>query len=214
LSLDSKELSINLDDDDLTPRDAEKMRKISFRTEKDVELKAEKLGAALESRLKMTAEDSSINDPNKSLSARPLSLLGDLPALGSNQSESSILGDLPPLGGLPKGDLPPLIAGLRKELPSLSRGKDLPPLSSISKEFNTNKADLEKTFTKEEKTFTKGDNIINEKDSELGNECSVSEDIAEDLDSFSSQSNADQCTRDEPVVNSDSSLKADHVESL
>lgn len=203
LSLDSKELSINLDDDGL---DLENHRKINFRAEKDVEIKADKLGASLESRLKVSFDESGKDDLKESPSIKPLSLLGDLPALGGSL-ESSMLGNLPPLGGsgsIPRGDLPPLIAGLRKELPSQSRGKDLSPLFSIPKESHTNKVNLEKTFTK----------ISEEKESEKQNEYSVSEDIAEDLDSFSSQSNADQCTRDEHVVNSDSSLKADHVESL
>jgi hypothetical protein len=178
------------------------------------------MNASAESKLELTFEDTVQNSKAaegafKSIdTSKPLSLLGDLPALGLS-SESSMLGDLPPLGGTSRGELPPLMGGRRKELPALSRNKDLSPLSSINKEphlLDLSKGSLEKAMSKESENNEQGEKDA--KDCEFLNDNSVSEDIAEDLDSFSSQSAADQFTKEEPVVNSDSSLKADHVESL
>jgi len=195
LSFDSKELSISLD----KVEEKERTRKISFRAEKDVEIKSDKI----ESEIK----ESKIPETQK-----PLSLLGDLPALGLG-SENSRLGDLPPLGGGPRGELPPLSGGRRKELPSLSLGKELSPLKTRESHLlDLSRGSLEKTLSKESDNDEKSDKDNREKEKE--NDYSVSENISEELDTFSSQSNAEQFTKDENVINSDTSLKADHVESL
>ena len=195
LSFDSKELSISLDE----VGEKERTRKISFRAEKDVEINSDKI----ESEIK----ESKIPETQK-----PLSLLGDLPALGLG-SENSRLGDLPPLGGGPRGELPPLLGGRRKELPSLSLGKELSPLKTRESHLlDLSRGSLEKTLSKESDNDEKSDKDNREKEKE--NDYSVSENISEELDTFSSQSNAEQFTKDEHVINSDTSLKADHVESL
>jgi len=131
-------------------------------------------------------------------------LLGDLPPLGSSISS---LGDLPPLGVAKRGDLPPL---------TISKGGELSSLSGLTENTKTNmKQSVQQNNINTEKTVHQNEKLLkvgSEKDS-IG-EYSVSEDIAEDLDSFSSQSNAEQFTKEEIVINSDSSLRADHVESL
>jgi len=134
-------------------------------------------------------------------------LLGDLPPLGSSAS----LGDLPPLGEIKRGDLPPLTTSKGGELFGLTNNTSqlgFAPKTEVQLTEQLNNVNNEKTTDGKEKPLK----VVSEKDS-VG-EYSVSEDIAEDLDSFSSQSNAEQFTKEEIVNNSDCSLKADHVESL
>jgi len=134
-------------------------------------------------------------------------LLGDLPPLGSSAS----LGDLPPLGEIKRGDLPPLTTTKGGELFALTKNTsqlEFAARTDVQFTEQLHNVNNEKTTNGKEKLLK----VVSEKDS-VG-EYSVSEDIAEDLDSFSSQSNAEQFTKEEIVNNSDCSLKADHVESL
>eukprot|EP00088_Acartia_fossae_P043848 TRINITY_DN4634_c0_g1_i4.p1 TRINITY_DN4634_c0_g1~~TRINITY_DN4634_c0_g1_i4.p1 ORF type:complete len:371 (-),score=90.83 TRINITY_DN4634_c0_g1_i4:101-1213(-) len=163
---------------------------------------------------------------------------------GGGGGSSSVLGNLPPLGGiglnrggdLPplqrgKGDLPPLSAipkGLNK---SVEKKLSKENSASTSQESQQQSGSSSRQHSQEGALFSdksqQGDGgqlsqqqkeetqKVSKKQSEPLDDYSVSEDIAEDLDSFSSQSNASNLfTKEEAVVNSDSSLKADHVESL
>lgn len=167
-----------------------------------------------------------------------LSSLGDLPPLGSH----SALGDLPPLSlgrpnplgpleGHGRGSLAPL-----KKIPSVSKQdsvesnlsatskRDLPVLgferdhviseteSSISSQMKMKEDRFNKE--KERGAFVE---VAKDRDEEPASlPASVEEDIEEELDSFlnSSVSGTEDFTKDEAVVNSDASLKADYMESL
>eukprot|EP00088_Acartia_fossae_P043849 TRINITY_DN4634_c0_g1_i5.p1 TRINITY_DN4634_c0_g1~~TRINITY_DN4634_c0_g1_i5.p1 ORF type:complete len:277 (-),score=72.38 TRINITY_DN4634_c0_g1_i5:114-896(-) len=157
---------------------------------------------------------------------------------------SSVLGNLPPLGGIGLnrgGDLPPLQRG-KGDLPPLSaipKGLNKSVERKLSKENSastsqesqqqsgsSSRQHSQDGATLSDKSQQGGVGQISQQEKEESQKASkkqteplddysVSEDIAEDLDSFSSQSNASNLfTKEEAVVNSDSSLKADHVESL
>lgn len=166
-----------------------------------------------------------------------LSSLGDLPPLGS----LSALGDLPPLSLGRSNPLGPLeghgrssLAPLKK-IPSVSKQdsmesnlssaskRDLPVLgferdhviseeSSVSSQMKMK----EDRFNKEKERDAFAEVAKGRDEEPASLPASVEEDIEEELDSFlnSSVSGTEDFTKDEAVVNSDASLKADYLESL
>ncbi|XP_023338021.1 FGFR1 oncogene partner isoform X2 [Eurytemora carolleeae] len=168
-------------------------------------------------------------NPGDKLKRKELSPLSDLPPLGSLSSQ---LGNLPPLSGSRTLGLSPLKKIQPLSKPESKKESDPSPHASLDQTPDKN---LSHSGRKELPNLGFGkDHVISEKENTLfsrdknkegtgdknsdkySDDFSVSEDIEEDLDSFlnSSQSNAEEFTKEEIVINSDVSLKADHVESL